>query len=151
MTAVIQTEQLTKAYGAHRGITDVDLDVQQGEIFGFLGPNGAGKTTTMRVLLDLIRPTSGRAEVFGIETTVDPVAIHRRVGYLPGEFDLYDRLTGAQTIEYFANLRGGVDPGYAAELIERSTSTRAASSRSTRRATSRRSAWWSPCSTDPTC
>ena len=73
----------------------------------------------MRVLLDLIRPTSGRAEVFGIETTVDPVAIHRRVGYLPGEFDLYDRLTGAQTIEYFANLRGGVDPGYAAELIEK--------------------------------
>ena len=119
MTAVIQTEKLTKAYGAHRGITELDLDVQQGEIFGFLGPNGAGKTTTMRVLLDLIRPTSGRAEVFGIETTVDPVAIHRRVGYLPGEFDLYDRLTGAQTIEYFANLRGGVDPGYAAELIEK--------------------------------
>ncbi len=119
MTAVIQTERLTKAYGAHRGITELDLDVQQGEIFGFLGPNGAGKTTTMRVLLDLIRPTSGRAEVFGIETTVDPVAIHRRIGYLPGEFDLYDRLTGAQTIEYFANLRGGVDPRYAAELIEK--------------------------------
>ena len=119
MTAVIQTERLTKAYGAHRGITELDLDVEEGEIFGFLGPNGAGKTTTMRVLLDLIRPTSGRAEVFGIETTADPVAIHRRVGYLPGEFDLYDRLTGADTIEYFANLRGGVDPGYVAELIER--------------------------------
>jgi ABC-2 type transport system ATP-binding protein len=119
MTAVIQTERLTKSYGAHRGIIDLDLDVQPGEIFGFLGPNGAGKTTTMRVLLDLIRPTSGRATVFGIETTVDPVAIHRRVGYLPGEFDLYDRLTGAQTIRYFANLRGGVDPAYTAELIER--------------------------------
>ena len=73
----------------------------------------------MRVLLDLIRPTSGRAEVFGIETTRDPVAIHRRVGYLPGEFDLYDRLTGADTIEYFANLRGGVDRAYVADLIER--------------------------------
>ncbi len=119
MTAVIQTERLTKTYGVHRGITELDLDVQQGEIFGFLGPNGAGKTTTMRVLLDLIRPTSGRAEVFGIETTADPVAIHRRVGYLPGEFDLYDRLTGAQTIQYFANLRGGVDPAYTAELIEK--------------------------------
>jgi len=119
MTAVIQTEQLTKSYGPHRGITELDLDVQEGEIFGFLGPNGAGKTTTMRVLLDLIRPTSGRAEVFGIETTKDPVAIHRRLGYLPGEFDLYDRLTGADTIAYFANLRGGVDPGYVAELIER--------------------------------
>jgi ABC-2 type transport system ATP-binding protein len=119
MTAVIHTERLTKNYGPHRGITELDLDVQEGEIFGFLGPNGAGKTTTMRVLLDLIRPTSGRAEVFGIDTTADPVAIHRRIGYLPGEFDLYDRLTGAQTIEYFANLRGGVDPGHVAELIER--------------------------------
>ena len=119
MTAVIHTEKLTKSYGPHRGITELDLDVEEGEIFGFLGPNGAGKTTTMRVLLDLIRPTSGRAEVFGIETTADPVAIHRRLGYLPGEFDLYDRLTGADTIAYFANLRGGVDAGYVAELIER--------------------------------
>ena len=119
MTAVIHTERLTKNYGPHRGITELDLDVQEGEIFGFLGPNGAGKTTTMRVLLDLIRPTSGRAEVFGIDTTADPVAIHRRLGYLPGEFDLYDRLTGADTIGYFANLRGGVDHGYVAELIER--------------------------------
>jgi len=119
MTAVIHTERLTKSYGPHRGITELDLDVEEGEIFGFLGPNGAGKTTTMRVLMDLIRPTSGRAEVFGIETTADPVAIHRRLGYLPGEFDLYDRLTGADTIAYFANLRGGVDAGYVAELIER--------------------------------
>ena len=119
MVAIIETERLTKAYGAHRGVIDLDLEVGQGEVFGFLGPNGAGKTTTMRVLLDLIRPTSGVARVFGIETTADPVAIHRRVGYLPGEFDLYDRLTGAQTITYFGNLRGGVDRGYVAELIER--------------------------------
>jgi ABC-type multidrug transport system ATPase subunit len=119
MTSVIHTDKLTKTYGIHRGIAEVDLDVEAGEIFGFLGPNGAGKTTTMRVLVDLIRPTSGRAEVFGIETTKDPVAIHRRVGYLPGEFDLYDRLTGADTITYFANLRGGVDEGYVAELVER--------------------------------
>ena len=119
MTAVIRTERLTKSYGEHRGIIDLDLEVADGEIFGFLGPNGAGKTTTMRVLLDLIRPTSGRAEVFGIETTADPVAIHRRVGYLPGEFDLYDRLTGAQTITYFGNLRGGVDRAYVDDLIQR--------------------------------
>jgi ABC-2 type transport system ATP-binding protein len=119
MTAVIQTERLTKSYGPNRGIVDVDLEVEPGEVFGFLGPNGAGKTTTIRVLLDLIRPTSGRALVFGIESSVDPVAIHRRVGYLPGEFSLYDRLTGAETIEYFANLRGGVDAVYVARLIER--------------------------------
>jgi ABC-2 type transport system ATP-binding protein len=119
LVAVIETQRLTKSYGPHRGIIELDLEVGQGEIFGFLGPNGAGKTTTMRVLLDLIRPTSGRAAVFGIETTVDPVAIHRRVGYLPGEFDLYDRLTGADTITYFGNLRGGVDRAYVASLVER--------------------------------
>src|SRR5215212_10152187 len=106
MTAVIQTEKLTKVYGEHRGIIDVDLTVNEGEVFGFLGPNGAGKTTTIRTALDVIRPSSGRALVFGIESNADPVRIHRRIGYIPGEFTLYDRLTGGQTIEYFANLRG---------------------------------------------
>jgi ABC-2 type transport system ATP-binding protein len=119
MTAVIATEKLTKTYGEHRGILDVDLEVNQGEVFGFLGPNGAGKTTTIRTVLDLIRPTSGRALVFGIESSVDPVSIHKRVGYVPGEFTLYDRLTGGQTITYFANLRGGVDRSYQQSLIER--------------------------------
>jgi ABC-2 type transport system ATP-binding protein len=119
MPAVITLEKLTKSYGSSRGIIEVDLEVAHGEIFGFLGPNGAGKTTTIRTMLDLIRPTSGRALVFGIESSVDPVAIHRRVGYIPGEFALYDRLTGGQTLEYFANLRGGVDKAYQASLIER--------------------------------
>ncbi len=118
-TSIIRPRTLTKFYGSHRGIVDVDLEVQPGEIFGFLGPNGAGKTTTIRILLDLIRPTSGRAFVFGVETSADPAAIHRRVGYLPGEFALFDRLTGGQTIDYFANLRGGVDPLYQADLIAR--------------------------------
>jgi ABC-2 type transport system ATP-binding protein len=119
MPAVVTLEQLTKSYGTHRGIVEVDLTVEQGEIFGFLGPNGAGKTTTIRTMLDLIRPTSGRALVFGIESAADPVAIHRRVGYVPGEFALYDRLTGRQTLDYFANLRGGVDRAYQTSLIER--------------------------------
>jgi len=119
MPPVIALEKLTKSYGSNRGIIEVDLAVDPGEIFGFLGPNGAGKTTTIRTMLDLIRPTSGRALVFGIEASADPVAIHRRVGYIPGEFALYDRLTGRQTLEYFANLRGGVDPAYQASLIER--------------------------------
>ena len=119
MAAVIQTESLTKRYGEHRGIDEVDLEVRAGEIYGFLGPNGAGKTTTIRILLDLIRPTSGTARVFGIETTVDPVAIRRRIGYLSGEFTLYDRLTGTETLDYFANLRGGVDRAYQRELVER--------------------------------
>jgi len=119
MPPVITLEKLTKSYGRSRGIIDVDLEVQQGEVFGFLGPNGAGKTTTIRTMLDLIRPTSGRAMVFGIASTADPVAIHRRIGYIPGEFALYDRLSGKQTLEYFANLRGGVDPAYQSSLIER--------------------------------
>ena len=119
MSAIIETHQLSKWYGSHLGISEVDLEVRQGEVFGFLGPNGAGKTTTIRVLLDLIRPSSGQALVFGIDTRVDPVAIHRRVGYLPGEFTLYDRLTGGQTLEYFANLRGGVDATVQASLVER--------------------------------
>ena len=119
MSAVIHTEKLTKFYGKHRGMIDIDLDVEEGEAFGFLGPNGAGKTTMIRTLLDHIRPTSGRATVFGIETTVDPVAIHRRLGYLPGEFALYDKLTGGQTLDYFANLRGGIDRLYQQDLIAR--------------------------------
>ncbi len=119
MAPIIETDKLSKAYGPHRGIIDVDLGVNEGEIFGFLGPNGAGKTTTIRVLLDLIRPTSGRATVFGIESSADPVAIHRRVGYLPGEWNLYDRLSGAETIRYFANLRGGVDRAYVDQLVQR--------------------------------
>jgi ABC-2 type transport system ATP-binding protein len=119
MAAVIETEKLTKSYGSHRGIIDVDLEVNKGEVLGFLGPNGAGKTTTIRTVLDLIRPTSGRALVFGIESSADPVAIHRRIGYIPGEFTLYDRLTGGQTLAYFANLRGGIDRTYQASLVER--------------------------------
>jgi ABC-2 type transport system ATP-binding protein len=119
MTTVIQTEKLTKSYGKHRGIVDVDLAVNEGEAFGFLGPNGAGKTTMIRTLLDHIRPTSGRATIFGIETTADPVAIHKRIGYLPGEFVLYNNLTGGQTLEYFANLRGGVDRQYQQDLMAR--------------------------------
>jgi ABC-2 type transport system ATP-binding protein len=119
MSALISTDKLTKFYGKHRGIVEVDLEVQEGEAFGFLGPNGAGKTTMIRTLLNHIRPTSGRATIFGIDTTADPVAIHRRLGYLPGEFVLYDKLTGGQTIEYFANLAGGVEPLYQADLVAR--------------------------------
>ena len=119
MTAIIRTEKLTKHYDANRGIIDLDLEIDAGEVFGFLGPNGAGKTTTIRTILDLIRPSSGKAFVFGIESSADPIAIHRRIGYVPGEFTLYDRLSGGQTISYFANLRGGVDLAYQKQLIER--------------------------------
>ncbi len=105
MAPVIRTSGLTKYYGRTRGIEDLTLEVEPGQIFGFLGPNGAGKSTTIRLLLDFIRPTSGLAEVFGIPTTADPIAIHRRVGYVPGELALYDTMTGLELVRYFASLR----------------------------------------------
>ena len=109
MTSAILLERMTKSYGRNRGVTDLELEVEPGCVFGFLGPNGAGKTTTIRVLLDLIRATSGRALVFGLDSRRESMVIRRRCGYLPGELSLYGRLTGDETLRYFANLRGGVD------------------------------------------
>lgn len=117
--AVIATEKLTKYYGRSRGIVDVGVEVKAGEVFGFLGPNGAGKTTTIRVLLDFIRPSAGSAIVFGLDSRRDSVDIHRRTGYLPGELSLYDKMTGADLLRFFANLRGGVEWSYVEELAER--------------------------------
>ena len=117
----VLTEQLTKSYGRSRvrGIVRLDLEVRPGEVFGFLGPNGAGKTTTIRVLLDLIRPTSGRALVLGRDSHSETLAIQARSGYLPGELYLYPNLTGRETLRYLANLRGGVDWDYVAALAAR--------------------------------
>lgn len=115
--AVIATEDLTKSYGGRRGIGDVSLEVRAGEVFGFLGPNGAGKTTTIRLLLDLIRPTAGRAWVLGLDAR--SLEVRRRVGYLPGELALWERMTGAELLGFLAELRGGVDRRYLAELAER--------------------------------
>jgi len=119
MTAAILLETLTKSYGKNRGVVDLELEVEPGSVFGFLGPNGAGKTTTIRVLLDLIRPTGGRALVFGLDSRRESMAIRWRSGYLPGELSLYGKLTGDETLRYFANLRGGVDPSSMHALCER--------------------------------
>jgi ABC-2 type transport system ATP-binding protein len=97
----------------------LDLEVEAGEVFGFLGPNGAGKTTTLRLLLDLIRPTSGRALVLGRDSHRDTLAIQARSGYLPGELSLYPDLTGRETLLYLANLRGGVDWDVVTSLCDR--------------------------------
>jgi ABC-2 type transport system ATP-binding protein len=102
----IALEHLTKRYGSRRGIEDVTLTVGAGEVFGFLGPNGAGKTTTIRTMLDLLRPTAGRATVLGLDAHDDAVEIHRRVGYLPGDFSAYRRMTGRRYLRYLADLRG---------------------------------------------
>ncbi len=117
--AAIRLDNLTKLYGSQVGVRDLDLEVMPGEIFGFLGPNGAGKTTTIRVLVDLIRPTSGSATVLGMDAQVDSVEVRRRVGYVSGEPSLYGNLTGEETLAYAASLRGGVDWGRVHELAER--------------------------------
>ncbi len=103
--AVIRLEGVTKRYGRTAGIEELDLDVHRGEVLGFLGPNGAGKTTTIRLLLDLIRPTRGRVELFGLDARRHSVALRRRIGYVPGELSLYGHLTGRELISYFARLR----------------------------------------------
>lgn len=119
MTAAIETEKLTKYYGRSRGIMDIDLTVDSGQIFGFLGPNGAGKSTTIRLLLDLIRPSSGHARVLGLDVHRDRLAIDRRVSYVPGELSLYAELTGRQLLTYLGNLHGSIDGVYRDKLIER--------------------------------
>jgi ABC-2 type transport system ATP-binding protein len=110
---VIEIEGLTKFYGDARGVESLDVQVEAGEVFGFLGPNGAGKTTTIRLLLDLIRPTSGRMRILGLDPRRDGVALRRRVGYLPGELAFHDRLTARQLLRHFGALRG--DDGPAAD------------------------------------
>lgn len=119
MAALIQTTTLTKSYGKSRGIREVTFDIQEGEVFGFLGPNGAGKTTTMRVLMGLLRPTSGSASIGKRDCWQQSTAVKKLVGYLPGEFTFDPGLRGAQIIEYLGHLRGGVDPTYVRTLVER--------------------------------
>ncbi len=113
------TEHLTKRFGEVLAVDDVDLSVPRGVVFGYLGPNGAGKTTTIRMLLGLIRPTSGRARVNGHDAWEDREDAHRSLGYLPGDFTAYPDLTAAQYLEYLGNLRGGVDRSEVDKLAER--------------------------------
>ena len=117
---VIETRGLTVYYGRHRGILNVDLNVERGEVFGFLGPNGAGKTTTQRVLLDIIRPTSGQATIFGLDCREQGVELRKRVGYLPGELALYKNMKANQFFKMYEYLRGeNGSKGYWQELAER--------------------------------
>lgn len=119
MPLAIRTTELTKFYGKTLGVDGLELSVGTGQVFGFLGPNGAGKTTTIRLLMDLIRPTSGKAEVLGLEPRRDSKQIRTLVGYLPGEFSLYEHLTGNSLIRYFSELRGGISIDHAHSLAER--------------------------------
>jgi ABC-2 type transport system ATP-binding protein len=116
---VINTSELTKFYGKRLGIQEINLEVKRGEVFGYLGPNGAGKTTTIRTLLDFIRPTHGSATIFGLDIKRNGVDIHRRIGYLQGELELYGNLTGEDLLKYLGNLRGHLDWNYVKVLATR--------------------------------
>jgi ABC-2 type transport system ATP-binding protein len=115
----IRASQLTKDYGAGRGLFDLDLQVSDQEVYGYLGPNGAGKTTTIRLLMGMIRPTAGSAYIFGLDCTRDSVDVKRRVGYIPSDVPQFGSLTGGEVVAYLGGMRGGVDPRRVRSLCER--------------------------------
>ena len=109
MTAAIVTNGLSKDYARGRGLFDLNLQVEEGEVLGYLGPNGAGKTTTIRLLMGLIHPTAGSATIFGLDCQRQAVEVKRQVGYVPGELPQFGGLRGSEVVAYVAGLRGGVD------------------------------------------
>lgn len=115
----VVTEALTKRFDGSTAVDALDLVVPAGRILGYLGPNGAGKTTTMRLWMGLLRPTSGRAWILGLDAWAERDAVHRRVGYLPGEFNAHGDLTGGEYLRYLANLRGDVETEEIDRLVER--------------------------------
>ena len=119
MGVAIRTVGLSKKYDERYALEDLDLEVQDGEVLGYLGPNGAGKTTTIRLLLALIAPTAGRAEIFGRDAQAHPAEVHRRLAYVPGEANLWPSLTGAETLQLLGSVHGSIDAAYRDALIER--------------------------------
>jgi ABC-2 type transport system ATP-binding protein len=115
---IISVSNLTKYYGRALGVQDISFTVYPGEIFGFLGPNGAGKTTTIRMLLDLLRPSSGEINIFGQEIYAHSLEIRKRCGYLPGNFSAYGNMSGADFLHFVARMRKG-EPGSRESLIDR--------------------------------
>jgi polyether ionophore transport system ATP-binding protein len=116
---VIRTDGLSKDYGSVHALRGLDLEVTEGEVVGYLGPNGAGKTTTIRLLLGLIRPTAGRAEIFGFDSQRQAVEAHRHLAYVAGEASLWPSLTGMETLHLLGRVQGKVDAAYRDELISR--------------------------------
>jgi ABC-2 type transport system ATP-binding protein len=119
MPGVVALEGLTKSFGRSRGVSDLTLEVEPGQVFGFLGPNGAGKSTTIRMIMGLYAPTSGSVSALGFDCWSQGVLLRRRVGYLPGDLALFPRLTGREILDRVARARGGVDPDLRQHLVAR--------------------------------
>ena len=115
----LELHNLTKNYGNYRGIDAISIELKAGEVFGFLGPNGAGKSTTIRTILDFIHPSSGRATMFGLDSHKDAVQIKNRVGYLAGDIELYDNMTGRQILKFLTRLGKKTDWEYVEVLQKR--------------------------------
>ncbi|MFF0452607.1 ABC transporter ATP-binding protein [Nocardia africana] len=119
MSSAIEVRKLHKHFGSVRALDGLDLEVAEGEVHGFLGPNGAGKSTTIRILLGILARTSGQARVLGRDPWTDAVELHRDIAYVPGDVTLWPSLSGGETIDLLARMRGGIDTGRRAEMIER--------------------------------
>src|SRR6202451_4542021 len=119
MTEAIAVSALRKSYGKTVALDGLDLSVAEGEVHGFLGPNGAGKSTTIRILLGLVKADGGSVQLLGGDPWADAVELHRQIAYVPGDVTLWPSLTGGETIDLLARMRGGIDEKRRAELIER--------------------------------
>jgi ABC-2 type transport system ATP-binding protein len=117
--AAIRTSKLSKDYGLGRGLFELDLEVAPQEVFGYLGPNGSGKSTTIRLLMGMIRSTSGAAHIFGLDCRRDSVAVKRKVGYLPGDVPQFGSLRGKEVVAFLGGMRGGADPKTVRSIAER--------------------------------
>jgi ABC-2 type transport system ATP-binding protein len=115
----IEIQGLTKRYGSFTALDNLNLDVDKGEVLGYLGPNGSGKTTTIRLMLGMIKPTSGRVSIFGMDAEKEKEEAHKAVAYVPGEANLWPFLTGMETLHLLEKVHGKVDAGYRDELIKR--------------------------------
>lgn len=118
MAAAIKTEGLSKWFGSVEALAPLDLEVPEGEVLGYLGPNGAGKTTTIRLLLGLLKPSGGRAGIFGYDTRRQTIEAHKKIAYVPGEATLWPGLTGAETLHLLGRVQGRIDTAYRDRLIE---------------------------------
>lgn len=116
---IVDIENVTKHYGRTTALNGVDLKINKGEVYGFIGPNGAGKTTTIRILMGILKATSGKALVFGRDAWKDAVDIHKNIAYVPGDVNLWPNLTGGEVIDLFVRLRRGKQKKYQDELVER--------------------------------
>lgn len=117
--AILKVNNVTKKFGHFTALDGINLEVNQGEVYGFIGPNGAGKTTTIRILLGILQATSGSAQIFGMDAWRDAVEIHKRIAYVPGEVSLWPNLTGGEVIDFFVKLRGTNHRNRREELIKR--------------------------------